>query len=87
MQNLIDKDGKILSPNQWFCDIRYFINGHACVQREDYKWNFLDENGNIISKIWFNNVYLTNGRYYVGKFQNNIYFCVKNKQISRHLLW
>lgn len=63
--NFMDKDGNIISTNQWFrlaCNFRN--DGFARIQREDYKWNFIDTNGNILStNQWF---------VYVGCFNNDI---------------
>lgn len=51
--NFLDVENNILS-SQWFTYATEFCNGFARVQREDYMWNFIDRNGNILSKdMWF----------------------------------
>jgi hypothetical protein len=53
--NFIDKNGKILSPNQWFDYAYDFHEGFANVQLNE-KENFIDKNGNLLSNQWFDNV-------------------------------
>lgn len=53
-QNLMDDQGNILSK-EWFCRIYPFSEGFARVQKTNLLWNFIDEHGNQLSNIDFQN--------------------------------
>ncbi len=51
--NFIDRDGKLLSPNQWFDDVSNFFEGVAMVMLNGM-FNFIDRTGKILSpNLWF----------------------------------
>ena len=51
--NLIDTQGKLVSPNQWFDDIGNFYDGYAKVKLNS-KFNFIDTQGKLFSpNQWF----------------------------------
>ncbi len=55
--NVINKNGKILSPNQWFDWVEdYFEEGFVLVRTPGYRWNYLSKNGNLLSNEWFDAV-------------------------------
>ena len=55
--NLIDTQGKLVSPNQWFDDVYNFSDGYAGV-KFNYKWNLIDTQGKLVSpNQWFDWVY------------------------------
>lgn len=53
--NIVDRDGNILFPDYSFRFIESTYNENfARVQREDGYWNYIDENGELLSpNLWF----------------------------------
>ena len=54
---------EVIKTTEWWktenvLDLFYYSEGFARVQREDNLYNFIDENGNILSNKWFRYVYL-----------------------------
>ena len=47
-ENLMDKHGKLLSPNKWFTRIGDFRDGYARVFDNDKGYNFIDKNGELM---------------------------------------
>ena len=52
----------IIKITEWWkhenvLDLLYFSDGLAIVQRGDKLWNFIDKNGKLLSKEWFNDAY------------------------------
>ena len=60
--NLVDTQGKLFSPNQWFDDIGDFYDGYVRIKLNN-KWNFIDTQGKLVSpNQWFDGVgRFTNG--------------------------
>ena len=56
-QNILTSDNTFLFKNMMFEDIRSFSEGLAAVQNTNGKWNFTTKEGQLISDIWFENVY------------------------------
>ena len=55
--NLIDIQGKLVSPSQWFNYVSYFSNGYARVKLNN-KWNYIDTQGKLVSpNLWFDVAY------------------------------
>ena len=51
--NLIDTQGKLVSPNQWFDDANYFYDGCGEVKLNN-KYNYIDTQGKLLSpNQWF----------------------------------
>ena len=51
--NLVDTQGKLFSPNQWFDDIGDFYDGYVRIKLNN-KWNFIDTQGKLVSpNQWF----------------------------------
>ena len=56
MYNLINTEGKLVSPKQWFDCINNFYDGYAKVNLNN-KWNYIDTQGNLLSpNQWFDDV-------------------------------
>ena len=54
--NLVDTQGKLFSPNQWFDDIGDFYDGYVRIKLNN-KWNFIDTQGKLVSpNQWFDGV-------------------------------
>lgn len=52
--NILDNNYNIISPNMWYASIVNQSGDLIKVMRHDGKWNFLDENGEILYKpMWF----------------------------------
>ena len=52
--NLIDKDGNLIwKGKEWFDVIGHFYEGYAKVKLNEKGYNFIDKEGNILSKQWF----------------------------------
>ena len=47
--NFIDANGN----EQWFYRLDNFKDGFARVQRDDGKWNFINQDGKLLSNEWF----------------------------------
>lgn len=60
--NLQNKETGELVSSQWFDWIGYMIDGIAMVS-DNGKWNYINQSGNVISKIWFDDVSEFNGDY------------------------
>lgn len=46
--NFIDKQGNLLTPNQWFDKANNFRNGFAKVYKNSQGWNFLNKEGEFL---------------------------------------
>lgn len=60
--NLQNEETSELLSNQWFDWIGYMIDGIAMVSNNG-KWNYISQTGNLISKVWFDDVSEFNGDY------------------------
>ena len=50
--NWVNKDNRLVSPNQWYDKVEDFHEGYAVVELNN-KYNFIDTNGNYLSDQWF----------------------------------
>lgn len=80
--NLIDENGYLLFPNEWFAFIQKIRYGLAVVVNAKFKQNFLTLEGKLLSPIWFDNVTSFNGKYAVVNIRSQWNFIDK----SGHLI-
>lgn len=52
LEREINRIKEIISPNLWFDEIYGFNNGYATVTK-DYKYNFINAKGQLLSNSWF----------------------------------
>ena len=62
LEEITDIFDEVIKTTEWqktenVLDLLYWSEGFARVQREDSLYNFIDENGNILSNKWFRYVY------------------------------
>ena len=58
LEEITDIFDEIIETTEWWkneivLDLLYYIEGFAAVRREDDKYNFIDEKGNLLSDEWF----------------------------------
>jgi hypothetical protein len=54
--NFLKTNGKLVSPNQWFYYVKKFHEGFAGVEVFEKGWNFINTEGQYVSKDWFDGV-------------------------------
>ena len=58
LEEITDIFDEIINNTEWWkndnvLDLLYYQEGFAAVRREDYKYNFIGEKGNLLSDEWF----------------------------------
>ena len=85
--NYVDKNGKLLSPNQWFDCCENFQEGFACVYLNG-KWNFINNNGNLLSPYqWFENCCYFQEGFAIVRLNGKCNLIDKNGKILSPNLW
>ena len=55
--NLFDASKNMILCSEWYDFVYDFIDGFACIRRDDWKWNFIKLNGDVLCPEWYNLVY------------------------------
>ena len=85
--NLVDTQGKLLSPNQWFDDIGDFYDGYVRVKLNK-KYNFIDVQGNLVfPNQWFDFAYDFYDGYARVKLNNKWNFINTQRNLVSPKLW
>ena len=57
LMNLINKETGELLSKTWYRWVGHLVDGIAIICNDDGKWNYLDEDGNLVSSEWFDDVH------------------------------